>query len=60
MPNSRKILIVDDDTELRNALVEQLSLHDEFEAVAQKGELGGHSGKFGEGEPDFGWGMIGR
>ena len=34
MPNSRKILIVDDDTELRNALVEQLSLHDEFEAVA--------------------------
>jgi len=34
MPNSRKILIVDDDNELRNALVEQLSLHDEFEAVA--------------------------
>jgi DNA-binding response OmpR family regulator len=34
MPNSRKILIVDDDTELRNALVEQLALHDEFEAIA--------------------------
>ncbi len=34
MPNSRKILIVDDDTELRTALVEQLALHDEFEAVA--------------------------
>ena len=34
MPNSRKILIVDDDNELRNALVEQLALHDEFEAVA--------------------------
>ena len=34
MPNSSKILIVDDDTELRTALVEQLALHDEFEAVA--------------------------
>src|ERR1041384_2686021 len=34
MPNSRKILIVDDDTELRTALVKQLALHDEFEAVA--------------------------
>jgi len=34
MSNSRKILIVDDDTELRTALVEQLALHDEFEAVA--------------------------
>src|SRR3978361_1656841 len=34
MPNSRKILIVDDDTELRTALVEQLALHDEFEAGA--------------------------
>src|SRR4030088_1869103 len=34
MPNSRKILIVDDDTELRTALVEQLALHDEFEAFA--------------------------
>ena len=28
-----RILIVDDDTELREALVEQLSLHEEFEAV---------------------------
>jgi DNA-binding response OmpR family regulator len=34
MSNIRKILIVDDDTELRDALVEQLSLHEEFEAVA--------------------------
>ena len=33
MPNTRKILIVDDDAELREALTEQLSLHDEFEAV---------------------------
>ena len=34
MPNSRKILIVDDDSELRDALTEQLSLHEEFESVA--------------------------
>src|SRR6195952_1683756 len=34
MPNSRKILIVDDDTELREALVEQLALHEEFETIA--------------------------
>ena len=29
MPNTRKILIVDDDAELRDALTEQLSLHEE-------------------------------
>src|SRR5262249_4659820 len=34
MANTRKILIVDDDTELRDAIVEQLALHEEFEAVA--------------------------
>jgi DNA-binding response OmpR family regulator len=34
MANTRKILIVDDDAELLEALVEQLALHDEFEAVA--------------------------
>jgi DNA-binding response OmpR family regulator len=34
MPNARKILIVDDDNDLRDALVEQLSLHEEFEASA--------------------------
>jgi DNA-binding NtrC family response regulator len=33
MPNTSKILIVDDDAELRDALTEQLSLHEEFEAV---------------------------
>ncbi|HTH34451.1 MAG TPA: DNA-binding response regulator, partial [Xanthobacteraceae bacterium] len=33
MPNTRKILIVDDDAELRDGLTEQLSLHEEFEAV---------------------------
>src|SRR5665811_2610731 len=31
---SRTILIVDDDDELREALVEQLALHEEFEATA--------------------------
>jgi DNA-binding response OmpR family regulator len=34
MPDTRTILIVDDDAELRDALVEQLSLHEEFHAVA--------------------------
>jgi CheY-like chemotaxis protein len=34
MPNTRQILIVDDDPELRDALSEQLSLYEEFEAVA--------------------------
>lgn len=49
MPNSRKILIVDDDTELRNALVEQLSLHDEFEAVAvDSGTKGVQEAKTGQ------------
>ena len=32
-PNKRTILIVDDDNELREALVEQLALHEEFETV---------------------------
>jgi DNA-binding response OmpR family regulator len=34
VPNARKILIVDDDTVLAEALVEQLALHEEFEADA--------------------------
>src|SRR3974390_2123088 len=34
MPNKRIILIVDDDPELREALVEQLALHEEVEATA--------------------------
>ena len=34
MATARRILIVDDDTELREALVEQLSLHEEFEATS--------------------------
>jgi DNA-binding response OmpR family regulator len=34
MPNARKILIIDDDADLTNALVEQLALHEEFEAEA--------------------------
>src|SRR5476651_2062727 len=34
MPNRRTILIVDDDNELREALVEQLGLNEEFEATS--------------------------
>ncbi len=34
MAGKRTILIVDDDAELREALVEQLALHEEFEASA--------------------------
>src|SRR5690606_41467507 len=34
MANARKILLVDDDAELREALVEQLALHQEFETSA--------------------------
>ncbi len=33
MSNSRKILIVDDDDDLRESLQEQLALHDEFDVV---------------------------
>ena len=49
MPNTRKILIVDDDTELRTALVEQLALHDEFEAEAvENGTKGVQAAKSGQ------------
>src|ERR1700678_1594086 len=49
MPNTRKILIVDDDTELREALTEQLSLHEEFEAVAvENGSKGVQTAKTGQ------------
>ncbi|HEX2652349.1 MAG TPA: response regulator transcription factor [Xanthobacteraceae bacterium] len=34
MSSPRKILIVDDDADMRDALVEQLVLHQEFEAIA--------------------------
>jgi DNA-binding response OmpR family regulator len=34
MANARKILVVDDDPELRHALVEQLALHEEFDTRA--------------------------
>ena len=33
MGNKRKILLIDDDTDLRESLEEQLSLHDEFETA---------------------------
>src|SRR5262245_13546357 len=46
MPNTRKILIVDDDPELRDALTEQLSLYEEYEAVAaENGSKGVNAAK---------------
>jgi CheY-like chemotaxis protein len=48
MPNTRQILIVDDDPELRHALTEQLSLLEEFEAVAaEDGSKGLQAAKAG-------------
>ena len=41
MPNTHQILIVDDDPELRDALSEQLSLYEEFEAVAAENGIKG-------------------
>jgi DNA-binding response OmpR family regulator len=41
MANKRKILVVDDDAELRGTLTEQLGLHEEFEAAgAETGAAG--------------------
>jgi DNA-binding response OmpR family regulator len=49
MPISRKILIVDDDAELRDALSEQLSLLEEFEAiVAENGSKGVEAARAGQ------------
>ena len=49
MVNSRRILIVDDDADMRDALVEQLALHDEFEAVAvETGTKGVQAARAGE------------
>src|SRR5436190_2413913 len=49
MTNSRKILIVDDDPELREALLEQLALHEEFEAIAvENGAKGVQTAKAGQ------------
>ena len=41
MSNSRKILIVDDDDDLRETLQEQLALHDEFEVVVAENATSG-------------------
>src|SRR5437016_386041 len=49
MANSRRILVVEDDADMREALVEQLALHDEFEAVAvDTGTRAMQSAKAGE------------
>ena len=46
---NRKILIVDDDSELREALVEQLALHEEFESIAvDNGTKGVQTAKVGQ------------
>ena len=50
MTNTRKILIVDDDAELREALVEQLALHEEFESIAVDNGDQGRAG--GQGRAD--------
>jgi DNA-binding response OmpR family regulator len=48
MATTRRILIVDDDTDMRDALVEQLALHEEFEAVAaENGTKGVQAAKTG-------------
>src|SRR6202011_2323041 len=49
MSTTRKILIVDDDAELRDALLEQLALHEEFEATAvESGTKGVQAAKSGQ------------
>ncbi len=49
MTNVRRILIVEDDAELRDALVEQLALHEEFEALAaENGTKGVQTAKAGQ------------
>ena len=49
MPNTRKILIVDDDPEMRDALTEQLSLHQDFETLAvEHGSKGVQAAKAGQ------------
>ncbi len=49
MLNTRKILIVDDDPELRDTLAQQLSLHEEFEAiVAENGSKAVQAAKAGQ------------
>ena len=49
MPNTRKILIIEDDPELRGALTEQLSPYEEYEAVAaENGNKGVQAAKAGQ------------
>jgi CheY-like chemotaxis protein len=49
MTNKHRILIVDDDPDLRDALTEQLSLHEDFEALAvENGSKGVQAAKAGQ------------
>jgi DNA-binding response OmpR family regulator len=41
MPKTHKVLIIDDDAELGEALKEQLSLHEEFDAVMARNATDG-------------------
>ena len=52
MTPTRRILIVDDDTDLRNALVEQLALHPEFE-VESAGTAGAALKSVSDSAPDL-------
>src|SRR6185295_11890660 len=48
MPNTHKILIIEDDPEMRGALTDQLSLYEEYEAVAaENGNKGVQAAKAG-------------
>src|ERR1700753_926100 len=52
MSQSRRILIVDDDSDLRMALSEQLSLHPEF-TVAEAGDVAGARNEVSSHAPDL-------
>ena len=47
MGNSRKILIIDDDDELRDSLSEQLSLHEEFDTMLAANASDGLGASYG-------------
>jgi DNA-binding response OmpR family regulator len=53
MPNTYKLLVIDDDPQLRDALIEQLSLHEEFEAAAAENGSKGVQLAKGEGQIDL-------
>ena len=62
MAKTSKVLIIDDDPELRDALTEQLSLHEEFQTVAvENGSKGVQAAKAGQIDPGHhGCGITGH